>query len=486
MVRGTIVPGYNSSRPFTASAYSGDLVPEADQRTANGISHFPSFLVRRRKYLVVSVILVFAIIIFFNSSTSLRLPNLTSVHLHPNHDYSPSNSSLEPPQTTVFVTKTVNAPEVIKTAVVEQAVTSTTPPSQEPVVFVLIMWSKSSAVEGALLIKSILMYNSSPSEFHIICDDEAEGFLRSRFALVNRPRLNVWIKFYKPDWQSMVDRIEREGSISSDHSAGIPGLMKLFLHEIVPVKKGIYVDTDAFFISDPTLLWNVFETFKPSTAIVMSSHPDQDSPEWNHASRICSCVMLLHLEKLRSRRLMDSSIYRTDSSGRFPPALSPEAFRAMYGLPGGDGHGQYDNVRLGDQGYWWAIVSHLPEIFQPLSFDFEVTSCLLNTYNIGLGDDDTQESLELSRQTFLAGTPQEGDVVLPKLLHFNCLHGTDVYMEWEGWSNPDDILTQRWGAALKYHAGYKWIWLNSGQSSLHLETGGVVFADEQYARQLNV
>lgn len=193
--------------------------------------------------------------------------------------------------------------------------------------------------------------------------------------------------------------------------------MKLFIHEIVPVEKGIYVDTDAFFISDPTLLWKVFETLKPSTAVVMSSHPDQDSPEWHHASRICSCVMLLDLGKLRDLRLMDSSIYKSDSSRHFPPALAPEAFRAMYGLPGGDGHGRYDNVRLGDQGYWWAIISHRPDIFEPLSYDFEVTSCLFNTYNIGLGNDDIGEAEELSRQNFLAGTPQEVRHLLLSTLH---------------------------------------------------------------------
>ncbi|KXN87717.1 Glycosyltransferase-like protein LARGE2 [Leucoagaricus sp. SymC.cos] len=348
------------------------------------------------------------------------------------------------------------------------------------------MWSKSSAIEGALLIKSILMYNSSPSEFHVVCDEEAENYLRARLTLVVRPRHDVSVTFYKPTWQNMLGRIEREGTIKTDHSAGLPGLMKLFLHEIIPVEKGIYIDTDAFFISDPTLLWDVFATLKPSISVVMSNHPDQNAPEWNHASRICSCVMLLHLERLRNQRLMDSTIYRADTSHLFPPALAPEAFRAMYGLPGGDGYGRYDNVRLGDQGYWWAIVSHRPDIFEPLSYDFEVTSCLLNTYNIGLGDDDINESVELSRQTFLDGTPQEGTVILPKLLHFNCLHGTDVYMDWEGWSNPDDILTQRWGGALKYHRGYKWIWLNSGKGTLRLETASAVFADEQFAKGMNL
>jgi len=189
----------------------------------------------------------------------------------------------------------------------------------------------------------------------------------------------------------------------------IAGLMKLFIHEILPptVKKGIYIDTDALWIADPKLLWDVFSRLKPSTAIVMSSHPDQDSPEWHHASRICSCVMLLDLEKLRAMRLMDSSVYRNDTSGKFPPAMSPPAFRAMYGLPEDDGHSRYENVRLGDQGYWWAIVDYRKDIFEPLSYDFEITSCLLDTYLTGLGDDSVTESESIYRQIHTENTPQE-------------------------------------------------------------------------------
>lgn len=344
------------------------------------------------------------------------------------------------------------------------------------------------------MIKSILLYNTDPSEIHIICDDSAHKYLQTRLSLVNRPARNVRVLFYKPSWQSMLDRVEREGSVKTDHSAGLPGLMKLFIHEILPptVKKGIYIDTDAFWIADPKLLWNVFSSLKPSTAIVMSSHPDQDTPEWHNASRICSCVMLLDLEKLRAMRLMDSSLYRNDTSGNFPPAVSPPAFKAMYGVPEDAGHSYYENVRLGDQGYWWAIVDHRKDIFEPLSYDFEVTSCLLDTYLTGLGDDSITESEALSRQIHTDNTPQEGILVLPKLLHFNCLHGTPIYMDWDGWSDPKNPLTIRWGAAVAYHAGFKWIWLNTGTrqnagATLEMVTiSNVVFGDEEFARHNEV
>lgn len=271
------------------------------------------------------------------------------------------------------------------------------------------------------------MYSSGPVDIHVICDDVAESLLRGRLSLVQRPSHHIRVWFHKPSWQAMLDRIEREGAIKTDHSAGlrkspsrisfasvndlpyispVAGLMKLFIHEILPsnVTKSIFVDTDALFISDPTLLWDIFSTLKPSTAIVMGSHPDQQAPEWYYASKICSCVMLLDLEKLRSLRLMDSSIYREMGGVK---ALSPEAFVAKYGLPGGNGKGRYDNVRLGDQGYWWAIVDYRPDLFEPLSFDFEVTSCLLQTYHAGLGDELISMEEEQKHQIFTENTPQQ-------------------------------------------------------------------------------
>ncbi|KIM48988.1 glycosyltransferase family 8 protein [Hebeloma cylindrosporum] len=266
------------------------------------------------------------------------------------------------------------------------------------------MWSEDAAAEGALLLKTILLYSTRPSDIHIICDDNAERLLRSRLDLVQNPLYHVRVWFYKPTWQSMLDRVEREGSIKTDHSAGLPGLMKLFIHEILPptVKKSIYIDTDALFIANPALLWDVFGSLQPSTAIAMASHPDQNSPEWHHASRICSCVMLLDLEKLRNMRLMDSRIYREHDD---IPALAPEAFKAKYGLP--KANGRYDNVRLGDQGYWWAIVDHRRDLFEPLSYDFEVTSCLLDTYLTGLGNELTTIEEELRHQIHTKDTPQE-------------------------------------------------------------------------------
>lgn len=71
------------------------------------------------------------------------------------------------------------------------------------------------------------------------------------------------------------------------------------------------------------------------------------------------------------------------------------------------------------------------------------------------------------------------------LVRSNCLDGTPLYYEWEGWSNPEDSLTMRWKPAVDYHVGYKWLWLNHAQTDdtkTTLETVyDVKFADERYA-----
>ncbi len=65
------------------------------------------------------------------------------------------------------------------------------------------------------------MYTSVPIEFHIICDSEAQVFVEQRLSLVTHPAYDVRVFFYLPSWQSMLDRVEREGSIHTDHSAGL-------------------------------------------------------------------------------------------------------------------------------------------------------------------------------------------------------------------------------------------------------------------------
>ncbi|KAI0701321.1 hypothetical protein BC835DRAFT_1265027 [Cytidiella melzeri] len=344
--------------------------------------------------------------------------------------------------------------------------------------FSLITWGLDSAAEGAILLKSILMYTSGPVDLHIICNEEAQAYLEKRLALVHRPRYDVLVRFYRPTWQAMLDRIEREGTIQSVHAAGTPGLMKLFIHEILPpsVTKTVFVDTDAFFISDPHLLWEHFQhTLPPSTVVSMPTHPEMFAPQWFDANKICSCVMLMNLEGLRRLRLMDSSFYRGATPSPVP-AYSPPAFRSLFGSPS-ELTGKYEDIALGDQSFWWAIIQYMNRdeevqkgMFEHLHYDWEVSSCLLDMYitDMNPGKDDATEEDELKGQTHTWMTPHQGEVIMPKLVHFNCLPGPRYY-EWPGWDSAQDEgvagtigLAQRWGTAIKYHVGYKWLWLNRG------------------------
>jgi hypothetical protein len=202
--------------------------------------------------------------------------------------------------------------------------------------------------------------------------------------------------------------------------------MKLFLHEVLPddVKKAIYVDTDAFFLTDPALLWEEFSHWGPDVAISIPYHPNLPSPKWYNASEICSCIMLLDLQKFRSIRLMDSNIYRGDRSGLYPASFSPPLFEALFGPRGPNTY----HADLGDQTFWWAIVSNRRDIFHPLPYDWEVTSCLLDMYMTGLGSDGATEEEESRAMFRLEGTMYEGRVVLPKLLHLYVISHSYVVM----------------------------------------------------------
>lgn len=65
------------------------------------------------------------------------------------------------------------------------------------------------------------MYTTRPLEFHIICDEEAQNHLEKKFLLLEHPAQNILLRFYRVSRQSMTDRIQREGGIHTDHSAGV-------------------------------------------------------------------------------------------------------------------------------------------------------------------------------------------------------------------------------------------------------------------------
>lgn len=56
----------------------------------------------------------------------------------------------------------------------------------EPVSFTMVMYGESSAKEGLLALKTILMHTSRPAEFHIICSSNAIPIIQGKLDLFSR------------------------------------------------------------------------------------------------------------------------------------------------------------------------------------------------------------------------------------------------------------------------------------------------------------
>lgn len=147
--------GRTYSSQFTTSTYPGGL-PRDFAHQHDNVSSLP-FLsaIRRRKYYLISSAVLFSVAFcFLRTFTTASLNKVASIYAQPHlvGDTSSNQASTMAVQTTIYVTKTVYFPGPTQAATVQ---THYAPilTYQEAIVFVLIMWSRSSAIEGALLIK---------------------------------------------------------------------------------------------------------------------------------------------------------------------------------------------------------------------------------------------------------------------------------------------------------------------------------------------
>jgi hypothetical protein len=58
--------------------------------------------------------------------------------------------------------------------------------SVEPVSLAMVMYGESSAKEGLLALKTVLMHISRPAEFHIICSPDAIPIIQGKLELFSR------------------------------------------------------------------------------------------------------------------------------------------------------------------------------------------------------------------------------------------------------------------------------------------------------------
>ncbi|KAL0958962.1 hypothetical protein HGRIS_014274 [Hohenbuehelia grisea] len=207
-----------------------------------------------------------------------------------------------------------------------------------------------------------MMHTSVPLEFHIITDTAGQKFIEDRMRLVSQPLHDIKVIFYPLTSKAMEHRLDRTGEpdangemmgiLRTTHWGGYAGMMKLFLHEILPttVKRAIFVDTDSIIISDPALMWRQFGKFTPQTAVAVPTHDNAEYPvvnkDWRGGSRICSCVMMLDLQRMREEIIMTSTLFPAHMQQR---AIGPAAIKALWGdTLGGDPPGKYYNhVGLG-------------------------------------------------------------------------------------------------------------------------------------------
>ncbi|CAE6344424.1 unnamed protein product [Rhizoctonia solani] len=337
-----------------------------------------------------------------------------------------------------------------------------------------------------MTIKSAIMHASRPLSFRLICSDDAIPIIKRKFSLFSRPAYPVDVAYYPMSLDAIKARADRAG-VGTKYFAGMGGLVKVFLHELLPgVERAIFVDTDMLFVIDPVLLWNTFSTLKPEQMVAFPTlGPKSD------ASLICTCVMLLNLSAMRDdkRPFMSSTLL----PGWSQNGISGKAFQKVLsggGLVWDPNHNEFikfdpKDPLFGDQGIYHVIWTHFPELFAHLSLRWDVTHCRRG-YGLKLGhwkDGDGEEMSETDQvksQFDMREAPEKHNQLLPGILHFNCQNKPIV------WDFDENYVENTWSSMITMITRYKWIWLNRGDGSSSVRTivvQNVRFGDERAAEE---
>ncbi|KAH7107376.1 hypothetical protein BKA62DRAFT_740283 [Auriculariales sp. MPI-PUGE-AT-0066] len=343
-----------------------------------------------------------------------------------------------------------------------------------PIAITLVMIGLESAKEGQHMIKSIFMRTSRDIDLHIICTSDVIPFLQSKLDLVTRPVHDLSVTFY-PITEADIDERSKRAGIGSRHHAGVGGLVKMFLHEVLPVKYSLYVDTDAVFLSDPALLWAALVDMVHSDPrkIVAFSHAGDDTED----GLICTCVMALNLEAMRATPFMPSTLVPAWDASALGTAATWKAQNVSTDMP-----------TFGDQSFYWGLWRANRDRFYRLSRSWDISACR-NFYRISLnGVQDISKSDEASMQTTTGDlSDAEEGFLFPGIVHFNCqARHVSPFDNLELRANPG------WGALLVFAAQYRWVWLNqytpgtwlpygTAAPAMHTKVTSLRFLDERMA-----
>ncbi|EIN12624.1 hypothetical protein PUNSTDRAFT_59955 [Punctularia strigosozonata HHB-11173 SS5] len=305
------------------------------------------------------------------------------------------------------------------------------------------------------------MHVSRPTVFHIICSQDAIPTIEEKLALFSRPAYPVRATFY-PLTQDDISRRAARAGVGTSHEAGMGGLVKTFIHEVLhDVERIIFVDTDMLFLVDPALLWREFDAMDENQMVAFPTLGPKSHSGW-----ICTCVMILNLKAMRERMFMPSNLLPTT-----PSLGSPDVWKDT-------GTDPY-NPDYGDQGLYWAIWQGYPQHFKHLSISWDTTHCRYS-YGMSLadGDENMSEEEQVARQWDTQQAPERFKQLFPAILHFNC-QNMDVV-----WDDDINQRRTRWGPFVTIAIQYKWIWLNRGDGSATVQVNTVehpVFWDELVA-----
>ncbi|KAH7101361.1 hypothetical protein BKA62DRAFT_618948 [Auriculariales sp. MPI-PUGE-AT-0066] len=330
-----------------------------------------------------------------------------------------------------------------------------------PIVFAMVMFGSGSAQEGQHMVKSILMYSSRAVNIHILCTTDAMEFLQRQLDLVTRPAYDARITFYPLTEAAVVKRAHRAG-IDSRHHAGVGGLVKMFMHEVLALARqprAVYVDTDAVFAVDPVLLWRDFNRM-PANAVVSFPNAGLKS----NGAEICTCVMGLNLDAMRN-----------SSAPLLPSTLLPATQTTALGHSEVWEHAKLnpENPGWGDQGLFWAIWQSYPDRFGRLSRIWDASFCRVF---IGMQLQSVSNlTLEVERKW--QDRARKGDdedmgpagIMWPGIIHFNCMGSEESVFE-----TPQVLKSvPYWGPLVTLVSHYQWVWLNRGEpdSAFNTATG---------------
>ncbi|KAH7098981.1 hypothetical protein BKA62DRAFT_711018 [Auriculariales sp. MPI-PUGE-AT-0066] len=318
------------------------------------------------------------------------------------------------------------------------------------------MLGAESAEEGQYMIKSLIMHTSRPLSLHIIATPNARDFIENRLVLVQRPAIDIRVSFYIMTKKQIVRRARSAGIHAVFMDAGEFINMKMFIHEILPMtaKKAIFLDTDAFFLIDPYIMWRDYAQI-PDDRYMSLTH---NGPEADKAG-LCSCVMGFNLQAMRNPEA-------PFLPSKFIPGSEKTAIGTaeVWNASGTDpNHPMY-----GDQGLYWAMWKYWGDNkFGRLSRTWNLEGCH-NQQNLQLdAEQDRTIEKEIENQSEWFGSDHSDvgpmGIFYPGILHFNC-HGDKVPNIFE---KDNFVNIHSWGGAVRFVRQYKWVWLNRGtQDSL--------------------